>query len=199
VIVAETDEKAQELGKGFVFGGGANAFSRPEHTLPPGYNSKGAIRLLGRRPGGGWVGLSADRLKEMQTGKKENAGKNYDEIRAKLLKSYEKAQENLLMIVGSPKTVIEKIKSILQVLRPGIFTLFQVQGPVGNEDRLKSMRLFAKEVMPSIKEFAQEIELTDPFQRYPGSLKLTAGTKRAPVVDRTPLKSLKIDTSATSV
>ena len=27
VFVAETDEKAQEIGKGFVYGGGANAFS----------------------------------------------------------------------------------------------------------------------------------------------------------------------------
>jgi alkanesulfonate monooxygenase SsuD/methylene tetrahydromethanopterin reductase-like flavin-dependent oxidoreductase (luciferase family) len=199
VFVAETDEKAQELGRGFVFGGGANAFSRPEHTLPPGYNSKGAIRLLGKRPGGGWVGLSADRLKQMQTGKSGDEGKNYDEIRQKLQKAYEKAQENLLMIVGSPKTVTEKIKSIVQVLRPGIFTLFQVQGPVGNTDRLNSMRLFAKEVIPPIREFAKQIELTNPFERYPGSVKLTPGTKRLPVVDRTPLKSLKIDTAATGV
>lgn len=199
VFVAETDEKAQEIGKGFVFGGGANAFSRPEHTLPPGYNSKGAIRLLGKRPGGGWVGLSADRLKQMQTGKSGDEGKNYDEIRKKLQTSYERAQENLLMIVGSPKTVTEKIKSILQVLRPGVFTLFQVQGPVGNTDRLNSMRLFAKEVIPPIREFAKQIELTNPFERFPGSVKLTPGTKRLPVVDRTPLKSLKIDASATGV
>ena len=103
------------------------------------------------------------------------------------------------MIVGSPKTVTEKIKSILQVLRPGVFTVFQVQGPVGNTDRLNSMRLFAKEVAPSIREFAKQIELTNPFQRFPGSNKLTPGTKRIPVVDRTPLKYLKIDAAATGV
>ena len=33
-FVAETEARAQELGKGFMFGGGQNAFSRPEHTLP---------------------------------------------------------------------------------------------------------------------------------------------------------------------
>ena len=95
----------------------------------------------------------------------------------KLQNSYEKAQQNLLMIVGSPKTVTEKIKSILQVLRPGVFTLFQVQGPVGNTDRLNSMRLFAKEVAPPIREFAKQIELTNPFERFPGSVKLTPERK----------------------
>ena len=59
-------------------------------------------------------------MKQMQTGKSGDEGKNYDEIRQKLQNSYERAQENLLMIVGSPKTVTEKIKSILQVLRPGV-------------------------------------------------------------------------------
>jgi alkanesulfonate monooxygenase SsuD/methylene tetrahydromethanopterin reductase-like flavin-dependent oxidoreductase (luciferase family) len=196
VFVAETDEKAQELGKGFVFGGGANAFSRPEHTLPPGYNSKDAIRRLARLPSGGWVGVSSDRLKQSQTGVKEAEGKNYDEIRRKLLVAYEKAQKNYLMIIGSPKTVTEKLKTILRVLRPGIFTLFQVQGTVSNEDRMNSMRLFAQEVIPALKEYAQEIGLTDPFERFPGSVKLRAGTKRAEVVDRTPLSSLKLDSAA---
>ena len=103
------------------------------------------------------------------------------------------------MIVGSPKTVTEKIKSIMQVLRNGVFTVFQVQGPVGNEDRLNSMRLFAKEVIPPLREFGKQLDLKDPFERFPGSVKLTPGTKRLPVVDRTPLKSLKIDTTATGV
>jgi hypothetical protein len=54
-------------------------------------------------------------------------------------------------------------------------------------------------VIPPLKEFSKEIGLTDPFERFPGSVKLTPGTKRLPVVDRTPLKSLKIDTAATGV
>jgi alkanesulfonate monooxygenase SsuD/methylene tetrahydromethanopterin reductase-like flavin-dependent oxidoreductase (luciferase family) len=192
VFVAETDEKAQELGKAFVFGGGANAFSRPEHTLPPGYNSKDAIRRLARLPGGGWVGVSSDRLKQSQEGKSANEGKDYNEIRRKLVASYEKAQKDYLMIVGSPKTVTEKIKTILRVLRPGVFTVFQVQGEVSNEDRKTSMRLFAQEVLPAMKEYAKEIDLRDPFERFPGSVKLQAGAKRGPVVDRTPLSSLKL-------
>jgi alkanesulfonate monooxygenase SsuD/methylene tetrahydromethanopterin reductase-like flavin-dependent oxidoreductase (luciferase family) len=192
VFVADTDEKAQELGKEFVFGGGASAFSRPEHTLPPGYNSKDAIRRLSRLPGGGWVGVSADRLKQSQEGKGAPEGKDYAEIRRKLLVAYEKAQKSYLMIVGSPKTVTEKLKTIVRVLRPGIFTVFQVQGMVSNEDRKNSIRLFAQEVLPAMKAYAKEIDLPDPFERFPGSVKLQPGTKRAPVSDRTPLAALNL-------
>ena len=39
-VLAETEEKAQELAEGFVYGGGQNAFSAPQFTMPPGYNSK---------------------------------------------------------------------------------------------------------------------------------------------------------------
>jgi alkanesulfonate monooxygenase SsuD/methylene tetrahydromethanopterin reductase-like flavin-dependent oxidoreductase (luciferase family) len=191
VFVADTDEKAQELGKGFMFGGGPGAFSRPEHTLPPGYNSRDAIRRLARMPSGSWVGVSSERLKQAQEGKSANAGKDYAEVRRKLMAAYDKAQKDYLMIVGSPKTVIEKVKTILRLLRVSILTVFQVQGTVNNEERQNSMRLFAQEVMPAVREYAKELNLTDPFERFPGSVRLPAGVARLPVVDRTPLASLK--------
>jgi hypothetical protein len=48
----------------------------------------------------------------------------------------------------------------------------------------------AEEVMPAIREYAKEIDLVDPFERQPGSVKIQAETQRAPVVDRQPLASL---------
>jgi hypothetical protein len=76
------------------------------------------------------------------------------------------------------------------VLRPGVFIMFSIQGPVGNDDRRASMRLFADEVMPALKEHAKSIDLPDPFQRTPGSVKLLPGTTRIPVADRAPLAEL---------
>jgi hypothetical protein len=93
---------------------------------------------------------------------------------------------------GSPKTVIERIKTILQLLCVSILTVFQVQGTVSNDERKNSMRLFAQEVMPAVREYAKELDLPDPFQRFPGSVKLQTGVARLPVVDRTPLSSLKV-------
>ncbi|MGH7864406.1 MAG: LLM class flavin-dependent oxidoreductase [Candidatus Binataceae bacterium] len=188
-FLAETEERAQELGRNFVFGGGQNAFSRPEHTLPPGYNSKGAIRMLARQPGGSWLGVSVDKLRQQNVDEDGNRV-DYNEVREKLTAGYRKAQNNMQLIVGTPKTVIPKVKTMLRVLRPGVFIMFSVQGPVRNEDRLTSMRLFAQEVIPALREYAKEIDLPDSFQRTPGSVKLQTGASRTPVVDRAPLTEL---------
>jgi len=102
----------------------------------------------------------------------------------------EKVKQNLQVIAGTPTTVIPKIKSILSVLRPGVFIMFSIQGPVGNDDRRTSMRLFAQDVMPALKEHAKAIDLPDPFQRTPGSVKLNSGATRMAVSDRAPLASL---------
>ncbi len=187
-FLAETDEKAQEVGKNFVFGGGQNAFSRPEHTLPPGYNSKGAIRMLAKHPGGSWLGVSPEKLRQQQEDQSEEV--DYDEVRRKLLRGYEKTQRNYQLIIGSPKTVLPKLKVLLRILRPGIFTFFNIQGKVSNEDRMTSMRLIAEEVMPELREYANELGLKDPFERTPGSVPYRNGVARDPVIDRGPLDEL---------
>jgi alkanesulfonate monooxygenase SsuD/methylene tetrahydromethanopterin reductase-like flavin-dependent oxidoreductase (luciferase family) len=189
-FVAATEDRAQELGKGFIFGGGQNAFSRPEHTLPPGYNSKAAIQRLAKQPGGSWLGVSRAKLMQARSGGNPD-GVDYDVVRQKLHAGYERAQQNLQVIVGTPKTVIPKIKTLLQVLRPGIFIFFNVQGQVSNADRMTSIRLMAEEVSPAIREYAKEIDLLDPYERPPGAVTLQAETQRLPVVDRAPLETFK--------
>ena len=169
--------------------GGQNAFSRPEHTLPPGYNSKGAIKMLARHPGGSWLGVSPDKLRESKDGELRPET-DYDVVRKKLLSGYQKVQNNHQLIIGSPKTVIPKLKLLLQILRPGVFVFFNVQGTVSNEDRLTSMRLIANEVMPELREYAKEIDLPDSYQRTPGSVALQSGVSPAPVSDRGPLEEL---------
>ena len=190
IFCADTDEKAQEIGKGFIFGGGQNAFSRPEHTLPPGYNSKSAIRMLGQQPGGSWLGVSKDKL--MAGADDSWDASAYDGLRAKLVAGYEKVQDNMQIVVGSPETCAQKIKDILSVIRPGVFTCFAVQGSVSDKDRLRSVELLGKEILPDVRKFADEIGLFGPFDRTPGSVKLAPGTKRAPVVDREALAKLNL-------
>ena len=188
-FLAETEEKAQEIGKNFVFGGGQNAFSRPEHTLPPGYNSKGAIRMLAKHPGGSWLGVSPEKLRaQSDDGRPDTT--DFDTVRQKLLKGYGKAQKNLQLLIGTPESVLSKAKTLLRVLRPSIFVFFNIQGPVGDEDRKTSMRLIAQELTPQLREYAKEIDLVDPFERTPGSAAYRNGVTRDPVVDREPLAAL---------
>jgi len=190
-FVADTEEKAQELGRGFVYGGGQNAFSAPQYTLPPGYNSKAAIQRLAHTPGGTWLGVNREKLMQQAAGAPE-APSNFDEVRQKLHAGYEKAQGNYQLMIGTPDTVIAKLKVMLQIMRPGTFIFFGPQGPVGAEDRRRNVELLAKYVMPEIKAFADEQGLRGPFELPPGTNKLRPGESRSVVVDRSPLKELNL-------
>jgi hypothetical protein len=189
--VAETEEKAQAVASGFVYGGGQNAFSEPQFTSPPGYNSKAAIRIMAKQQASAWLGLTGEKIKAQMHG---DAGEiDYDEIRGKLRAALLRAEKSLQVIVGTPKTVVPRLKHILTVLRTGIFVILSIQGPIGNEDRRTSMRLFAEEVIPELKAHARSIGLLDPFERKPGSVELPPGTKRVPVVDRAALAALEFN------
>ncbi|MEZ0151555.1 MAG: hypothetical protein AB9Q18_04590 [Candidatus Reddybacter sp.] len=89
-----------------------------------------------------------------------------------------------------PQQWIPKLKTIMRVLRPGSLTAFNVPGICSNEDRNRCIELFGKEVLPVLREYADSIGLTDSFEREPDSVKLTPGTKRAPVVDRSGMEGL---------
>jgi alkanesulfonate monooxygenase SsuD/methylene tetrahydromethanopterin reductase-like flavin-dependent oxidoreductase (luciferase family) len=188
-VVAESEEKANLIAENFVYGGGQNAFSAPQFTMPPGYNSKSAIRALAKQPTGSWLGVSGEKMSEQMHGR-ESQEVDYKDVHRKLVAGLDKVKRNYQVIAGTPKTVVPKIKAILSILRPGVFIMFSIQGPVSNEDRMTSMRLFAQEVMPALQEHAKAIDLQDPFQRTPGSVSLNSGTSRAPVADRGPLKEL---------
>ena len=156
--------------------------------MPPGYNSKDAIRRLSKQPQGSWLGVSGEKLKATQVEEKKQV--DAEEIHRKLLPGYERAQKQHQFVIGSPKTVTEKLKTIMKVLRPGSIVVFNVQGPISNQDRQNSMRLMAKEVAPAIKEFAATIGLVDAITRPPRQSRIQAETKRAPVSDKGPLKEL---------
>jgi alkanesulfonate monooxygenase SsuD/methylene tetrahydromethanopterin reductase-like flavin-dependent oxidoreductase (luciferase family) len=192
-FVADTDEKAQELGKGFVWAGGQGAFSAPQFTVPPGYNSKEAIRRLAKAPGGSWLGVNRDKL--MQQAAEEDRPsalpkEKLDEIKMKQDLAYKRGQTNHQLLIGTPDKVIGQLKTILAALRPGVFIFFHVQGPVSNEDRLRSLELMAKYVVPEVRAYASEIGLDDPFQVPPGSQKVQQGAQRDAVHDRGLLESL---------
>ncbi|HEX3409054.1 MAG TPA: LLM class flavin-dependent oxidoreductase [Candidatus Binataceae bacterium] len=208
VFVAETEEKAQELGKAHLFGGGQGAFSRPEHTLPPGYNSKEATKRLARTMtagSGGFLGVSAEQLGRAKSNDEAPANlqaaadstrrrlargeATVEEAKAAIYKSYQKAQDGLQIITGTPKSVIPKLRKILEVLRPGVFGVFQSQGPVSLEDRMTSIRLLGQEVLPAVREIGKELGIQDPFERQPGSRPYTTGTKRDQLVSLEALRA----------
>jgi alkanesulfonate monooxygenase SsuD/methylene tetrahydromethanopterin reductase-like flavin-dependent oxidoreductase (luciferase family) len=191
-VVADTEEKAQEIGKGFVFGGGQANFAKPEFTLPPGYNSKAATQRLAQSHGGAWLGVNRNKL--MASGNAAPATQggpvDFEAVKERFLAGYRKSQENYQLLIGTPDQVAEKAKRMIGVLRPGIFVFFAAQGNVSNEDRLRSMELTAKYVVPEVRAYGAQIGLVSPFERTPGSVPLSAGSRRDQVVDRSAIPEM---------
>lgn len=103
---------------------------------------------------------------------------------------YQRSQENLQTIIGTLKTVIAKVKTLLQVLHLGICMFFIIQGQVSNQDHHTSIRLMAKEEMPATKAYAKEIDINEPFELLPGTVKLHAETQQTPAVSNPPLSTM---------
>ena len=194
VFCAETEEKAEELGKHHLFGGGQQNFSRPEHTLPPGYNSKEATRRLARTmtsSANAFLGVSAEQLgrsqaapvrKERTKDKLKRGEATIEDAKAAIYSRYPKTVKSMAVISGTPKTVIPKLRRIMETLRPSVMGFFSTQGPVSFEDRMTSIRLLGNEVLPAVREYGKQLGLVDPFEREPGSRPYIQGTQRDPLV-----------------
>src|SRR5216683_498162 len=174
VVVAETEERATELGRGFVYGGGFGSFARPEWMFPPGYNSKEATKRLAKAFTDPRTGAEILRFTEGEI--------DTEAVKRSIDTGYQSSQESGLIITGTPTTVIAKIRSLLEVLRPGIFGAWYHHGPMSYQDRRTGLRLFGEEVLPAMREMAKELKLPGPYEQTPGIRPLPASGKREPVV-----------------
>ena len=70
---------------------------------------------------------------------------------------------------GTPKTVIPKIRHVLEYLRPGSVFFWDGDGAMTHEDTMRSLRLMGEEVIPAVKEIAKELELPSSFEVNPAT------------------------------
>jgi len=149
IHVQDTDEKASEVGKGFLIGNaGVGRVPMPgDFMAPAGYNSReGSKRILAQyqhslRPDALYGGVDA-------------AG--WDAVVA-----------SNRVVVGSPKTVIRKIREGLEVLRPGILGMWTNDGTIGHKDTMRCLQLMKDEVLPAVREIGKALGLDGPFERAP--------------------------------
>jgi alkanesulfonate monooxygenase SsuD/methylene tetrahydromethanopterin reductase-like flavin-dependent oxidoreductase (luciferase family) len=78
--------------------------------------------------------------------------------------SYEKQRENYAIISGTPKTIIPRIKHVLEYLRPGSVFFWDGDGAMTHEDQMRSMRLMGQEVIPAVREMGKELSLKSSFE-----------------------------------
>src|SRR6201989_875751 len=76
----------------------------------------------------------------------------------------EKQLEDLMIIAGTPKQVIAKLRILLEETRPGILGVWGNDGNVTHEDAKMCIRLLGQEVFPAVREMAKELDLKSPFE-----------------------------------
>jgi len=121
--VNETDEKAEEAGKAMMWRMGHAVKGPREYWSPPGY-----------------VALQPPTATPPPR-RKTTAEQTYEEL-----------QENYHLVVGSPDTVIKKLKYVKERLGIGSLLLEAQGGPLSHKDTMRSIELYGKEVIPALKE-----------------------------------------------
>ena len=155
VHVDETEELAEETGRKYVQGpsnpflAGNEGTVNPALVNLPGLTSRRrvlptqAVATAARGGGGGVAGV--------------------------LGRPYEQQIKDYTIICGTPKTVIPKIRHVLEYLRPGGIFFWDGDGAMTHDDAMRSLRLMGEEVIPAVKEIAKELELPGPFEVDPAT------------------------------
>jgi hypothetical protein len=68
------------------------------------------------------------------------------------------------IIAGTPKTVIPKLRRLLEETRPSIVGFWGADGFVSHEDTKTCIRLLGEEVLPAVREIGQSLGLRSPFE-----------------------------------
>lgn len=72
--------------------------------------------------------------------------------------------ETMQIIAGTPDEAIEKLRVVMEETRPGIFAIWGNDGAVSHADSQRCIELLGKEVLPAVRDIANELKLTDPFE-----------------------------------
>ena len=89
--------------------------------------------------------------------------------------AYQSQLDTMSIITGTPKTVLPKIREVLETLRPGQIFFWDGDGAMTHDDAMRSLRLMGAEVLPAVRDMAQELELCDAFEIDPATNRPIAG------------------------
>ena len=67
--------------------------------------------------------------------------------------SYEESQDAYNIVVGTPETVIEKLRHIKKELDPGYILIYGNEGDMAHNDVMRSIELIGEKVIPAVKNF----------------------------------------------
>ena len=148
----ETDEKAEEVARKYLSGVSNPFLSGNEGKINP------AIQSLP-----GHTSRSSRKIAATAFGPLGRFGTNR--------RPYEEQAKDLTIIAGTPKTVLPKIRHVLEYLRPGSIFFWDGDGAMTHDDQMRSLRLMGEEVIPAVREMGKELELFSSFEVDPATNK----------------------------
>ena len=83
--------------------------------------------------------------------------------------NYRELSEADSIVSGTPKTVLPRIRRVLETIRPGSIFFWDGDGSMTHEDSMRSLRLFGEEVLPAVREMGKELGLTGPYEVDPAT------------------------------
>jgi alkanesulfonate monooxygenase SsuD/methylene tetrahydromethanopterin reductase-like flavin-dependent oxidoreductase (luciferase family) len=171
VHVDETEELADEVGRKFLTGPGniflegSSGRARAHLQNLPGFTDRtallptAAVRHVAESRGRGAEASPTQRPPRLAL---DSANQHQD-----VDENYAYLREELSIISGTPKTVIPKLRHVLEYIRPGSIFLWDGDGSMSHEDSMRSLRLMGEEVLPAMREIADELGLDGPFDVDP--------------------------------
>ena len=150
VHVDETEEKAEEVGRKYLSGVSNPFLSGNEGNVNP------AIMNLP-----GHTSRTSRRLEVSRFGPEGRFGATR--------RGYDEQAQDYTIISGTPKTVLPKIRHVLEYLRPGSVFFWDGDGAMSHEDQMRSLRLMGEEVIPAVREMGKELELNSPYEVDPAT------------------------------
>jgi alkanesulfonate monooxygenase SsuD/methylene tetrahydromethanopterin reductase-like flavin-dependent oxidoreductase (luciferase family) len=77
---------------------------------------------------------------------------------------FEHQLEELELIAGTPDQVIAGLRTLMERLRFGNLVIWANDGKIGHADSVRCIELLGQEVLPAVREIADELELPGPFE-----------------------------------
>lgn len=180
VHVDETEELAEEAGRKYVQGPSNPFLEGNQGTVRPFIqNLPGLTQRNNLLPTIRSFAAAASRGRADQHTKdaKEKEESKAPPPPPKSRDTYQDQTEKYSIISGTPKTVIPRVRHVLETLRPGSIFFWDGDGAMSHDDSMRSLRLMGEEVIPAVREIAAELDLKSPFEIDPRTNKPIPETK----------------------
>jgi alkanesulfonate monooxygenase SsuD/methylene tetrahydromethanopterin reductase-like flavin-dependent oxidoreductase (luciferase family) len=185
VHVDETEELAYETGRkliegpGNVFLDGSNGKPNPWAQNLPGMYARDQSNFL---PTIDFHSVKQARGLGEDEGAKpffEEAAPTPEEHDARRRKIFDSLLDRHACIVGTPDSVLPRIRHVLEELRPGSIFIWHGDGDFSHEETMRGVRLMGEYVLPAIREMGRELGLVSSFEVDPYTNKPTVSLAQA--------------------